>query len=68
MVAMTEELLLTTEQAAERLQVSEWTIRDWLRTGKIRGFRLGSKRAGWRIRASELNRFVREQEEAGSEG
>jgi excisionase family DNA binding protein len=61
---MTDEQLLTTEQVAERLQISEWTLRDWLRTGKLRGIRLGSKRAGWRIRASEIERFLREQEGA----
>ena len=48
---------LTVEQVAERLKVSPWTVRRWLRDKEIEGFRL-SDRAGWRISEESLARFV----------
>ena len=48
---------LTVEQVAERLKVSTWTVRRWLRDKEIEGFRL-SDRAGWRISEESLARFV----------
>jgi excisionase family DNA binding protein len=62
MVMMTEEQLLTVPDVAKRLRVSEWTVRDWLRDGKIRGFRIGGRKTGWRVRASEIERFLSEAE------
>ncbi len=46
--------LLTNAQVAERLHVSEETVRSWLRAGELRGS-LGG-RAGWRVRASAVER------------
>jgi excisionase family DNA binding protein len=63
MVAMAEERLLTVEEVAERLQVSEWTIRDWLRSGRLKGSRMGGRKLGWRIRPAELDRFITESEQ-----
>ena len=60
MVAMTDEQLLTVQQVAERLQVTEWTVREWLKAGRLRGFRLGGRKSGWRIGASDLQRFIAE--------
>ena len=48
---------LTVEQVAERLKVSTWTVRRWLRDKEIEGFRM-SDRAGWRISEESLARFV----------
>lgn len=62
MVTMIEERMLTVEEVAERLQVSEWTIRDWLRTGRLKGHRMGGRKLGWRVRPSELQRFLTETE------
>lgn len=45
--------LLTVAEVAERLSVTEETIRRWLRDGRLDGVRL-SRRAGWRIRASAV--------------
>jgi len=58
---MTEALpeYLTTRQAADRLQVSEDTVRRWLRAGQIQGRRL-SDRAGYRIPRAEIERVLRE--------
>ncbi len=53
---MTVERALTPEQAAERLQVSELTIKDWLRKGKLKGFKAGRL---WRIREADLVAFMR---------
>ena len=56
---MVDEPHLTVRQAAERLQVTEATVRRWLRTGQMRGTYL-SDRAGWRIPASEVRRVLAE--------
>ena len=48
---------LTAEEVAQRLRVSSWTVRRWLRDKEIEGFRL-SDRAGWRISEESLARFV----------
>ncbi|MBI3978269.1 MAG: helix-turn-helix domain-containing protein [Chloroflexi bacterium] len=54
-----EDRLLTVAQVAERLQVNPETVRRWLRSGRLRGILLGD-RAGYRVGASELRRFVEE--------
>lgn len=48
---------LTVEQVAERLQFHPDTVRRLLREGKIQGYRQ-TRRGGWRIRASEIDRFI----------
>ena len=50
---------LTTRQAAERLQVTEDTVRRWLRTSRIRGQRLND-RAVYGIPRDEIERVLRE--------
>ncbi len=49
---------LTVEQVAERLQVSAWTVRRWLREGDLEGSHL-SDRAGWRVPEGAVERFLR---------
>lgn len=58
---MTEALpeYLTTRQAADRLKVTEGTVRRWVRAGLMRGSRL-SDRAGYRIPREEIERVLRE--------
>lgn len=58
MVAMTSEQFLTVAEVAQQLRVSDEAVRVWLRKGDLRGVSLGRK-AGWRIRPSELDRFIR---------
>jgi excisionase family DNA binding protein len=60
MVAVVSERSLTVDQVAEALQVSPWTVRIWLRARRLRGFRPGGTKAGWRIRESDLERFIAE--------
>ncbi len=49
-------VLLTAEQVAERLQVREETVYDWLRAGRLRGVKLGRI---WRVREADLEAFIR---------
>ena len=66
MVAMTEERWLTTREIAQRLKLTEYTVREWLRTGRLKGYRPGGDRAGWRVRETDLNEFM--EGTAGPEG
>ena len=52
---MTETRLLTPTQVAQRLQVNERTITQWLRKGHLRGFKIGKE---WRISAGDLDAFL----------
>ena len=60
---VTEERLLTVPEVAERLQVHANTVRRWLASGRIRGAKYGGDKTGWRVRPSEVERFIRESEE-----
>jgi excisionase family DNA binding protein len=53
--------LLTVEEIAERLNLSTETIRRWLRSGRLRGIRIGARRAGWRIPERDLAAYLRDQ-------
>jgi putative resolvase len=55
---MTDEELLTVHEVARRLKLHPETVRRWIRAGKLRAIRLGSDRAGLRIRASEVQRLL----------
>lgn len=52
------ERLLTVREVAERLRTSEESVRRWLRQGKLRGFRLGGTRVGYRISERDLADFL----------
>ena len=52
-----EDKWLTVEQIAEQLQVTEQTVRRWLRSGALVG-RNFSGRTGYRVRESELKAFL----------
>lgn len=54
---MTDEILYTPQEVADRLKVSEQTIKLWLREGTLRGVRLGGKRI-WRIPESAIQEFL----------
>lgn len=51
--------MYTVSEVAERLRLHQQTIREWLRTGKLRGVRLGGTKAGWRVPAEEIERLER---------
>ncbi len=56
---MDGERYVTVEQAADQLQAHPNTVRKWLRSGKLIGT-LISRRGGYRIAQSEIDRFLRE--------
>jgi len=49
------ERLYSVDEAAELLRLSHWTIWSWLKTGKLRGAKVGDRRV---IRESELQRLI----------
>jgi len=48
----------TVVEAAGRLGASQWTVLHWLRAGRLRGYRLGGPKLGWRGRESDIERFI----------
>jgi excisionase family DNA binding protein len=56
--AMVDERLWTVAELAKHLQVTEWTVRQWLKAGRLHGYRPGGTKAGWRIANSEVSRFI----------
>lgn len=57
--------VLTPEQAAEKLQVSRWTVYRWLREGKIPGRKMGLY---WRIPADALMESLLGEPESNGKG
>ena len=55
---MVDDRMLMVPEVAARLRVTEQAVREWLRTGKLRGYRPGGTRVGWRVRASDLEQFL----------
>jgi excisionase family DNA binding protein len=62
---MTEERLLTVPEVADRLRLSVFTVRELLKEGRLRGFRLGGTKSGWRVSPEDLDAFIRESRERG---
>ena len=54
----THEHWLTVEDVAKRLDVTEETVRRLLRRGDLPGMQI-SKRSGWRMRAEDVDAFIR---------
>ncbi len=55
---MATEELFTVREVAQRLKVHEETVRRWLGAGDLKGYRPGGKKTGWRIAASDLERYI----------
>lgn len=49
---------VTVENLAATLGVTEETVRRWLRSGRLHGVRLPTRRAGWRIPRPEVARML----------
>jgi excisionase family DNA binding protein len=47
--------LLSVEEAASKLKLAPKTLRDWLRTGKLPGVKLGKR---WLIREQDLEAAI----------
>ncbi len=52
---MNNEKLLTPVDVANRLQVNERTVTQWLRKGHLRGFKVGKE---WRVSEKDLEAFL----------
>jgi len=52
--------MLKVPEIAKRMRVSPYTVRRWLREGRLHGVLTGD-RAGYRVPISEFERFVREE-------
>jgi excisionase family DNA binding protein len=48
---------LTVQQVCDQLQVSDQTVRRWIKAGSLAATNLGGK-AGYRIREADLNAFL----------
>jgi excisionase family DNA binding protein len=59
--------LLTVDEIAKRLTLSTETVRRMLRDGRLRGIRLGERRAGWRVNEQDLAAFIRSRMETTEE-
>ena len=53
--------LMTIDQTAEYMGLSAWTVRYWIRTGKLPSVKLGRRIL---IEREELNRLVAENRQA----
>jgi excisionase family DNA binding protein len=50
-----EERLFSAEEVAERLGMSRYTIGEWLRSGRLKGRRIGRF---WRVKERDLQAFI----------
>ena len=60
----------TVQEVADRLQVSEATVRHWIRDGELRAIDIGK---GWRVADKDLELFLnshatRARERSGEDG
>lgn len=58
------ERFLTPEDVAKELSVSPLSVRHWLRTGRMKGLKISNL---WRIRESEVDRFIQKREQLNQE-
>ena len=56
---MQEEEMLTAEEVAKIMKVHISTVRKWVRTKELKKVKIGIR--GYRIRRSDLKRFIEEQ-------
>lgn len=54
-----EDPFLTPAQVASIFQVTDHTVREWLKAGTIKGIKLPT--GAWRIQQSEMTRFANER-------
>jgi excisionase family DNA binding protein len=52
---MTQPEFMTPEEVADRVRVTRRAVYDWLKDGKLKGYRAGSR---WRIRPADLDAFL----------
>ncbi|MBU4233901.1 MAG: helix-turn-helix domain-containing protein [Proteobacteria bacterium] len=52
----TQERYLSPNDVAKKLNISPLTVRRWLKSGKLKGVKVGSL---WRVRGSDLEAFLK---------
>jgi len=57
--------ILTAQEVADYLRVSRATVWRWCNEGELKAFKAGR---GWRIRRSELERFVENDKGENADG
>ena len=50
--------LLTVSEVASRLKAHPETVRKWLKSGRLQGVKPAGSKFGWRVPASEVDRFL----------
>lgn len=55
----------TVQELADRLEVAEATVRQWIKSGALRAIDIGK---GWRIADADLERFLKARETAPRTG
>lgn len=65
----TNEELLKPAEVAAALKMNERTVKRWLASGKLPGFRLdeGAQKGDWRVRKSELDEWIAQRSAEASE-
>jgi excisionase family DNA binding protein len=58
---MPQDRYQTVQEVAERLDVAEATVRQWIKSGALRAIDIGK---GWRISDTDLQRFLTSRETA----
>lgn len=53
--------LLVIDDIVDRYGVNEWTVRQWLTSGELRGYKLGK---AWRIDPADWEAFLRRRRDA----
>lgn len=53
-----DESMYTVQEVADQLKANPETVRRWLRQGKLKGVMPGGQKLGYRIRESDLRRFL----------
>lgn len=51
--------MLRVDEVAKRLDAHPVTVRRWLERGKLKGYKPGGAKLGWRIPESEVERVLR---------
>lgn len=59
MYLLEKDEVLTTEEAIQYLKISKPTFLKYIRLGRIKAIKAGK---GWRVLQSELNRFLKGEE------
>lgn len=57
-VAMPHEEMLTVKEVSAVLKLHPETVRRWIKSGRLKAVSMGSDKGGWRIPASEIERYT----------